>query len=162
MLLSLSTAMALVIFEEPEPALVGLAQCTPGVHLSVSGGKPGIGLSLDIQAGAVWGVRDYNVEPGLVAGPFGEVNAVLGQGISATAGARVSAGGFAPTAFLGFVPYGSLSVDYARSWGAVTGTRKGVHVRSLYFGLGYWRGQEVSGFTAGLEVPLLPPPVIQD
>ncbi len=145
----------------PDPGPVGVIQATPGVHLTVNRGKLGMGASVDVLGGVVFGDRAFNLAPGVVAGPFVELNAVVSQGVSVTVGGRAGGGALAPTARVGFVPYGMAAVDYGRSFGALDGARMGLHLRALYGGFGASRHADGGwGFTLGPELPLVPAPVV--
>jgi len=145
----------------PEPGPVAVVQASPGVHLTLSRGKLGVGASVDLLGGVVFGDREFNLAPGVVAGPFVELNAVLKQGLNVTVGGRAGGGALAPTARVGFVPYGMAAVDYGRSFGALDGARMGLHLRALYGGLGASRHADGGwGFTVGPELPILPAPVV--
>jgi hypothetical protein len=144
-------------------APIGVIQATPGVHLTLSGGKIGIGASVDLLGGVVLnGNRIFSVTPGVVVGPFAEVNAVLNQGVSYAYGARVGAGALAPTLFGGYLPFGMLTYDIGESRGAVTGKRRGLHARALFFGAAASQvGGEDWVVTGGVELPLLPAPAVE-
>ena len=160
LLLFLATAMADTT-AAPDPGPVGVVQATPGLHLGYSGGRLGLGLSVDALGGVVFGDRDFNIAPGVVAGPFAEVNLWLGGGVEVVAGGRVGGGALAPTAVLGYVPYGMLTVDYGAVLTDPGEARKGLHVRALYGGLGLTRDSiGRPGVTLGAEFPLLPVPVV--
>ncbi len=162
MLLLLLITAALADSTAPaQPGPVAVAQATPGVHLTFDRGALGVGASLDALGGVVFGDREFDLAPGFLVGPFVELNAIWKQGFDLTIGGRVGGGALAPTATVGFVPYGLAAVDYGRSFGAVDGARMGLHLRALYGGLGASRHAEGSwGFTLGPELPLLPPPIV--
>jgi len=147
----------------PPPRLTPVIQASPGVHLTISGGKIGAGASLDILGGLIWNAgRDFSISPGIVAGPFAEINVVLHQGVTRTVGVRAGTGGLAPTLWGGFMPFGMATFDYGKSFGASTGKRTGVHIRSIIGGAGISRLEdELSVFTLGLELPILPTPAVE-
>ena len=185
------TALLCAVFAlslSPRPAnaevehqgFVSLIQASPGVHLTLSGGKLGVGANLDVLAGTVWGSRDlFAIGPGIVAGPFAEVNAVWKEGVSYTVGWRAGAGALAPTLFGGFMTFGMVAVDQGRTRGAVEGERIGLHVRSVLGGVGVnlveapLRAANIGNyddappqgqsfvFTGGLELPMLPLPAVE-
>ena len=70
-------------------APIAVIQSTPGVHITLSGGKLGIGASLDLLAGgALNGNRDFSIGPGIVGGGFAEVNAVRKEGCARVDGRK--------------------------------------------------------------------------
>lgn len=133
-------------------------QMSPGVHLTVSGGRVGVGASVDALAGVVFGPQDTSVSPGIVAGPFASVNAVFSEGITVTWGGRVGAGGLAPSVD-GYVPAGLVTYDRGQSFGARSGVRHGIRLRSVVFGAAVnWYEDGSKVWTGGLELPLFPFP----
>ncbi len=162
MLILLIASVALADTSRPvQQGPVGVLQATPGVHISLVDGHLGVGASVDLLAGIVFGERAFNLAPGVVAGPFAELNAVLKQGVTLTGGARGGVGALAPTARLGFIPYGLVAVDHGRCLGATQGVRWGMHARVLYGGVGGHRYADgTHGFSLGAELPLLPVPVV--
>ena len=147
----------------PTYAPIGVIQMTPGLHLSLSGGHFGGGASLDLLGGVVLnGNREFAIAPGLVVGPFAEVNAAFGQGVTTTIGGRGGLGGLAPTLGGGFMPWGMLTYDQGRTAGAQTGTRRGVHARVIYGDLGVSRVADEAWVVAlGPALPLLPIPAVE-
>ena len=106
-------------------APIAVIQATPGLHLTLSGG-------------------------------------MLGIGVTGTVGWRAGGGALAATLFGGFMPFGMLTYDQGLSFGALTGTRRGIHARSIYGGIGanlMEEGRTV--FTLGAELPLLPVPAVE-
>lgn len=142
---------------------ISVIQGTPGLHLTLSDGKVGVGLNLDILAGVVLNSsRCFCPSPGVVSGAFAEVHAVLGQGVTATVGWRAGAGVLAPTLGGGFIPFGQLTYDRGRSYGALAGSRWGLHARALVGGAGVSL-MEAGGvvITLGPEIPLVPVPAVE-
>ena len=147
----------------PTYAPIGVIQMTPGLHLSFSGGHFGGGASLDVLGGVVLnGNREFAISPGLVVGPFAEVNAAFGRGVTTTLGGRGGVGGLAPTLGGGFIPWGMLTYDQGRTAGAQTGTRRGVHARVIYGDLGISHVADDAWVVAlGPAQPLLPVPWVE-
>ena len=146
---------------DPGPHLLGVIQSTPGIHIGVSNGKFGFGASLDVLGGAILSYPIKGVSPGLVAGPFIEVNVMVKEGTTITWGGRAGAGGLTPTFTDGFVPHALATFDLGRSTGANKGTRMGGHLRGLYGGVGVSKHKEGEfAGTLGIEIPLVPLPLL--
>lgn|GEM_PF-3972875 len=139
-----------------------LIQASPGIHLTLSGKKLGIGASFDVLAGSVLRPAQTEMSPGLAAGPFAEVNAVLGEGVSYTLGWRAGLGGLAPKTNGGFVPHGLVTYDYGRTRGAVEANRRGVHARTSVWSGSLSLVDDGSWLAAtGLMYPLVPLPTVE-
>ena len=140
---------------------IAVIQLTPGLHLGVSGGKFGMGLSVDALGGIVFGPRYNALSAAVVAGPFVEYNLIIKQGGTFTWGGRGGAGAVTPTLTGGFIPWGLATFDIGQSSGAHTGRRTGGHLRGLFGGAGV--SKHANGdftTTVGLELPMLPIPWI--
>jgi hypothetical protein len=139
-------------------APIAVIQATPGLHLSLSGGKLGVSASLDVLGGVVLnGKRCFCITPGVVGGGFAEVQAVWNQGVTRTVGWRAGGGALGPTLGGGYIPFGMVTYDQGRSVGALSGRRTGVHARSLVGGASVNRMEDQTTlFTLGFELPLLP------
>lgn len=133
-----------------------MAQVSAGVHLSISGGKVGVGASVDALGGL--GVGSWCAPmPGVVAGPFAEVNAVASEGATFTWGGRAAAGALNSADEWAFAPVGMAAFDYGQSMGARTGTRKGLRVRSSIADAACnWYDEGPALFTGGLNASVLP------
>jgi len=155
----LFSVFALVLVSTPASAkitcvqeLLPGVQVHAGVHLTVSGGKVGVGASVDALGGLGYGSWCGSM-PGVTAGPFAEVNAVLSEGTSLTWGGRASVGAISPL----FFSTAMGSFDYGQSLGARTGTRKGLRLRSYILDVAYsWYDEGPAVVTAGAAVPALP------
>ena len=146
---------------DPGPHLLGAIQSTPGIHLGISNGQFGFGASVDVLGGAILSYPHKVMSPGIVAGPFIEVNVIPKKGTAFTWGGRAGLGGLTPTWGDGFVPHILATFDFGRSMGANTGTRVGGHLRGLYGGLGIKRHRKGGvDATLGLEIPLVPFPLV--
>jgi hypothetical protein len=158
-------ALAQSVAISPPPAYrpITVIQSTPGIHLTLSDGKLGLGLNLDVLAGVVLnGSRCFCPSPGVVSGAFTEVHAVLGQGVTASVGWRAGVGVLAPTLGGGFIPFGQLTYDRGRAYGALAGARWGVHGRALIGGAGVNVMEDGAlVIKLGPEVPLVPVPAIE-
>jgi len=150
-------------YARPDYAPIAVIQATPGLHLGLSGGKLGVGASIDVLGGVVLnGNRCFCITPGVVGGGFAEIQAVWKQGVTRTVGWRAGGGALGPTLGGGYIPFGMVTYDQGRSAGALVGRRTGVHARSLYFGGGVNRMEDQTLlFTLGLEVPVLPVPAVE-
>ena len=159
----LLSVFALVFVSAPASAkitcvqeLLPGVQVHAGVHLTVSGGKVGVGASVDALGGLGYGSWCGSM-PGVAAGPFAEVNAVLSEGTSLTWGGRASVGAMVMSEAPSFFSTAMASFDYGRSLGARTGTRKGLRLRSYVGDAAYsWYDEGPAVFTAGAVVPALP------
>ena len=161
-LTALTTSLPAVAKTTIPPGPVGVMQVTPGVHMTLSGGRVGVGASIDALGGVVFGPRYFTTSPGVVGGPFVEINTVLSEGTTLTWGGRAGAGALAPMA-VGFLTAGLATSEHGRSRGARTGTRRGLRLRSVAFGAAVnWYDEGPKVWTAGIEAPILPLPLVRD
>ena len=151
-------------------APIAVIQTTPGLQVSLSGGKLGVGVAIDVMAGVVLnGERCFCITPGVVGGGFAELQAVWGQGISYTTGWRAGGGAVAPTLSGGFMSVGLVAFERGRAWGAVNTVaqahrqRHGVLVRSVFGSvtLDGLKADQPGRLKLAVEYPVLPMPWVE-